>query len=98
MSGGTRQVRGSLKGTGATRDVTTVGFRPSKVEVFNVDGDCLAFWQDTMPDDSAMKTIAAGTTAQITSDGITPLANGFTLGADTDLNVSGEEVHWTAFD
>lgn len=94
---GTSSVSGVVVGTGADLNIDKVGFRPTAVKVINSDGDCFAEWIDTMPDDSAMKTIAAGTTAQITSNGITPRAAGFALGADTDLNVDGETVHYTCF-
>ena len=42
-------------------------------------------------------TGSAGGAAYITSLGITPLFNGFKIGADTDVNVLGENIYWTAF-
>jgi len=97
MGAGVNRTReGAHFGTGAEISIRTVGFRPKKVEIFNETGDCMAFWTASMADASGMKTIAAGTTAFITSGGITPLSDGFKLGADTDLNVSGEKFHWFA--
>ncbi len=42
-------------------------------------------------------TGSAGNTALITTLGITPVFNGFTIGADTDVNVSAETINWVAF-
>lgn len=95
-AGVNRNMAGSFIGTGAEISIRTVGFRPKRVDIFNETGDCMAFWTASMADASAMKTIAAGTTAFITSNGITPLSDGFKLGADTDLNVSAEKFHWFA--
>lgn len=99
-SGRTRQVFGTSVGTGADMNIRTAGFRPQMVEVYNVasGGLCHAKWTKTMADDSAFKTITAGTITFITTNGITPLSNGFSLGADTDLNVSGETFHWVAYE
>jgi hypothetical protein len=97
MSSGVQLTKnGMVTGTGASLDVTSVGFRPRRVEIMNVEGLCLAKWQDSMPDASAVKQITDGTMTYITSLGITPLAGGFRIGADTDLNVSGEDIHWMA--
>ena len=97
-SGGNRVKTGSFVGTGADLNIDTLGFKPQRVKVINVDGDCFCEWNSEMDDDSAMKTIAAGTTAQITSDGITARTNGFTMGADTDINVDGEKCTYECVD
>lgn len=93
-----RTYYGAARGTGAALDIRVVGFRPSKVEVFNAAAGGLTslMWQKPMPDASARKTAAAGTQTFITTLGITPLADGFTLGADTDMNVAGEIVYYQA--
>lgn len=93
---------GSFVGTGAALDITVLGFRPRKVKVWNVasGGLCTLEWNAAMPDASGFKS-APHDTAQfsfLTSLGITPLANGFTFGADTDLNVSGETCYYEAHD
>ena len=95
-SGTSRVVRGSFVGSGAALNVRTVGFRPRTVNLWNIDGLAKAHWQDTFPDASAWKVITAGTQSYITTNGVTPLSDGFQLGADADLNVSGEVVHWEA--
>lgn len=95
-SGVKRMVTGQLIGTGSALNVRTVTFRPSKVELYNEDGVAKAVWTNTMADAAMMKQVTAGTISVVTSGGITPLSDGFTLGADTDMNVSGEKVHWVA--
>jgi hypothetical protein len=102
MASGIRSVyRGSFTGTGSQLDVTVVGFRPRSVRLLNLAGICRGEWQETMPDGAMLKTVDSGSgTTDIVNvtatTGITPLANGFRLGADTDLNVSGEIVHFEA--
>ena len=98
MSGGTRIKTGAYTGTGSALNVTTVGFRPKKVELLNATGLVTAFWTDSMADASAHKIINHDTAQNvvITSAGITPLANGFTVGTDADLNTAAETVHWIA--
>ncbi len=99
MGAGVKRVlTGAAYGTGAAKSIRTVGFRPQKVEVFNQSGLCHAVWTESMADASAMKTVTAGTITFITSNGVTPLSDGFTLGADTDLNVADELFHWVAYE
>lgn len=97
-SSASREFRGSVLGTGASLDVRTVGFRPRHVRLLNQTGLCVAEWMDDMPDASAMKWVTAGTMSYISSNGITPLSDGFRLGADTDLNVDGELIRWFCVD
>ena len=93
---GTSTVTGVVVGTGSAINVDKVGFRPTRVELHNISDVVNAAWQDTMPDAAMVKTVA-GTDSYVTSDGITPRAAGFTLGADSDLNAAAEVVHYTAF-
>jgi hypothetical protein len=97
-SGGKRVETGSFYGTGADKEIRTVGFRPKHVKVINRTGLCEAEWSADMPDDSAHKRVTAGTQTFITANGITPLSDGFALGADADLNVDGELCYWVASD
>jgi len=97
-SGRSREVIGAITGTGAAIEVRKVGFRPNRVKLINVDGLATAEWLKGMADDSALKEITDGTKSLVTSDGITPLSNGFQLGADSDLNVDGEVVRYVATD
>lgn len=97
-------VFGTQDGTGASIDIT-LGFIPSKVEVFNTEASDFASltWFSTLPDAYALKRVTS-TWSKITSLGITPLGAeagatklGFRIGADTDVNVSGETIHWAAY-
>lgn len=88
---------GAVIGTGAALPVRTVGYRPRRVTLINENGLAVAEWTDTMPDGSMLKEITAGTKSFVTGgNGITPLSDGFSLGADADMNVSGEKIHWVA--
>lgn len=89
---------GSFKGTGSALNITTLGFRPRVLKLMNVTGLCTLNWQQGMPDASGVKTVTAGTISYIVANGITPLSNGFTLGADADLNVLDEVVYFEAHD
>lgn len=93
---------GTLEGTGAAIDIP-LGFIPKTVRVINQDGIASLEWSDTMPAASGYKDITAGTRTFITLSGISAYAGtaagagaGFTIGADTDINVSGETIHWIA--
>jgi hypothetical protein len=97
-SGVNRMKTGSFYGTAANKDVKTVGFRPSRVELINVSSDDKLIWTDEMADAAGHKTVKAGGSSQITTGGITPLAAGFRLGTDADLNASGEKILWTCFE
>ena len=95
-SGTSRVMRGAFVGTGSAKNIRTVGFRPRTVKLFNADGLVSAFWQETMPDAAAKKVVTDGTQSYIVADGITPLSDGFTCGADSDINAATETVHWEA--
>jgi len=86
--------RGTVIGTGAALNVRTVGFRPRRVTLHSV-GDEM-FWEEGMADASAYKRVAGGTGTLATSNGITPLSDGFTIGADADVNGSGDVIRWEA--
>ena len=96
-SGGRRVVSGSFVSDGLSRDVTVVGFRPTKVELYNDQGDS-AVWTEEMADAAMHLRIAGGTGTFETSDGVTPLANGFTIGANGDINADTQTTYWTCSD
>lgn len=99
MSSGTRKkYRGSFIGTGAQIDITVVGFRPKEVTLENVGaGLSSGHWTEVYADGSMLKEITAGTTSLVTGgNGITPLATGFRLGADANVNIAGQQVNFTA--
>lgn len=97
-SGVTRTAFGAFDGTGALLTVEAeIGFRPRVVRLVSGGGLVTANWQEGMDEGRGFKRVTAGTMSQIAaSAGITPTDKGFTLGADTDLNVSGERVYWEA--
>ena len=72
------------------------GFEPRYVRVVNTTSRDMVEWFEGMADASAIKTVAAGTRTKITSLGITPSAHGFTIGLDTDINVTSEQLSWLA--
>jgi hypothetical protein len=94
-SGGTRMKCGTFTGTGAAISITTVGFKPRRVKCFNISDPATIEWNEAFADDAGYQS-DAGTETYLSSAGITPLANGFTLGVDGDVNVSGETIHWEA--
>lgn len=94
-SGARRTTAGSFVSDGNLRSVQTVDYRPSKVEIFNDQGDS-AVWTSEMPDDSMHLRVAGGTGTLETSDGVTPLANGFSIGANGDINASTQTSYWVA--
>jgi len=85
-------------GTAAAFKITT-GFLPRYVCVVNVaaGGDVMMEWYEGMAAGSGIKTAIDGTRSLITSLGITVAADGFTVGLDTDLNVTSEQLYWRAY-
>ena len=102
-SGGRRVVTGSFKGTGADKEIKTVDFKPTVVRLTKTAGTAAnAVWTESMAEGSMQKTVDDAGGARVTNvtggTGVTPLASGFKLGADADLNVAGEVVHWECVD
>lgn len=94
MSSGVRaSASGSFVSNGSAKTISTPGWQPGKVEVRCSGGD-RGDWFASMPDGHVSKITAAGAVSHATSNGITPTATGFTLGADADLNANGETVYW----
>ncbi len=93
-------VTGSFVGTGADLTIKTLPSKVKSIWLTNAASADSMFYQSSMADDSAFKRVAAGTNSLVTSNGVTPYraadGAGFSLGADTDMNVSGELVHYTA--
>lgn len=91
---------GTVTGTGATININC-GFIPSHVKVINETGLAVLEWSKTMAAGKGLKTITAGTISFIATLGITVSDSddsfiGFKIGADTDVNVAAEELHWIA--
>ena len=95
-----RVATGTYTCTGSAVTFIT-GFKPAAIEVLNTSGICIGKWNNLMPDAAMCKVVdsGVGTTdiSYVTSNGITPTFNGFTLGADADLNVNTEVIFWTAW-
>ena len=88
---------GSYIDTGtAAAVVITTGFKPRYVEVCNETSSDSYKWFEGMADAEAIKSVAAGTNSLITTLGITVSASGFTIGLDTDVNVTSEQLSWIA--
>lgn len=83
--------------TAAAFDITC-GFKPRVVRVMNLNGsgDVALEWYEGMADASAIKIGIDGARSVITSLGITVSEGGFTVGLDTDLNVTNEQLSWEA--
>ena len=88
---------GSYITTGtAAAIVITTGFKPRYVKVQNETSRDSYEWYEGMADAEAVKSVAAGTSTLITTLGITVSASGFTIGLDTDVNVTSEQISWLA--
>lgn len=99
MSSGVQRMRvGAFTGSASAVNVRTVGFRPTRVELINITGLETATWQEGMADASMIRRITAGDMSLVSSNGITPLSDGFSIGADGNLNAAGELVRWVAFE
>lgn len=96
-SSAAKTAQGSFVGTGVQLDVRKLGFRPRSVRIYNQGGLASAVWIEGMADGTGLKTVTAGTMSAMTT-GITPLSDGFRLGADGDMNVSGELCFYEATD
>lgn len=100
-----RQKRGTVEGTGSAINVS-LGFAPDKVELYNYDDAGSAapsiVWTADMADAAGFKN-TTDTQAKITTNGVSAYAGaaasagvGFTIGADTDVNASGETIMYIA--
>jgi len=98
MGSGWKVFHGAFTGTGAQLDITKVGYRPSRVKLFNMTSGDQLEWHENMADGAGFKRVAAGTGAAISSGGITPLSDGFRLGTDADMNVAGELVRFECYE
>ncbi len=87
---------GKVDSTGSAISVTT-GFKPSVVLLYNTEGLVKAEWFDGMGDGKALKQVTAGTISLISTGGITPTTNGFSIGTNSDINPSGgEDIYYLA--
>lgn len=97
--------RGTVEGTGSAI-IIQVGFQPNIVFLVNIDGDAKLDWTSDMGAGKGYKILTtSGAHALIATGGITAYAGtaggnkeGFTIGADTDVNVSSETITWIAME
>ena len=70
------------------------------LDVDCVAGDLIEFVVSAAPTAGAALAASAAfeSASLLSANGITPLANGFTLGADGDVNVSGDQLFYEAWD
>lgn len=96
-AGTTQRAVGSYvdSGTAAAFDLT-IGFKPRYVRIVNETSGDVIEWYEGMADSEGYKRVAAGAGAMVTSNGIIPLENGFTVGLDTDINVTDQVLSWIA--
>lgn len=91
--GVSRLATASYLDTGTVAAYTfTVGFTPKYVRFQNETSRDQLEWFEGMTAGYALKTVAAGTRTLITSNGITVSGNQVTMGLDTDVNVTSEQV------
>ena len=82
-------------GTVAGFDIT-IGFKPLWVEVWNCTSGDEYKWGHGMAAAAAFKRVTAGTASILTTLGITQNSNGFSVGLDTDIVVTSEQLTWVA--
>ncbi len=100
---------GQLEGTGTALEVK-LPFTPRVVELINVDGDVRLEWDHTMVEGGGFKIVMGTSYALITTGGVTPMElneledyssgsawRGFKIGTDSDVNASGETIHYRAW-
>jgi hypothetical protein len=84
-------------GTVAAFKITT-GFKPRYVKVVNTNaaGDVMMEWFEGMTAAYGILTGIDGARSMVTTNGITVADDGFTVGLNTDLVVTSEQLHWQA--
>jgi len=88
---------GSYIDTGTVAAFTiTTGFQPRYVKIVNETSGDEIEWFEGMADSEGMKRVAAGAAALVTSNGVIPLSYGFTMGLDTDIVFTSQQLSWLA--
>ena len=96
---------GTEEGTGSAINVS-MGYIPDYVKVFDEDGadHVVMEWVRSMGDGKGFKWVESTGTSHdfVSTNGISAyagtdsVAEGFTIGADSDLNAADETLHWIA--
>lgn len=93
--------QGSYVGTGSALEISgeKVGFRPSMVVVWRkTTRQDVAEWHSDMDNATVFKTAGdTGIRSLLSSQGLTPVATGFSVGTDVCLNNSGDTYHFVAY-
>ncbi len=95
---------GKVAGTGAALNVS-IGFKPRVVRLMNVaaGGVVSIDWNSDMGAGTGFKRAQNGDASQLAANGVTQYAGdethteGFTIGADADMNVAAEDIHYIAY-
>lgn len=98
---------GKITGTGSAITIK-IGFDPTVVDLFNAEGLCFLHWTSAMGAGYGYKVLTgidatADTVSKhsfISTGGVTVTAGGagFTIGTDSDINVNGEDIYYTAWE
>ncbi len=91
---------GEEVGTGAAM-LIQLDYKPIRIEINNRTRNVIGAWTAAMPDASAQLLVDSGAGTSdvsfITTNGITPGSNGFTLGSNASLNTASDVIYWTAY-
>lgn len=94
-SGGTLPlVSGAFNATGSIMSIESVGFKPKRVTLYNLDDPAVGVHTDSMAADSVL--VQTDTFVAVSANGVTLTDLGFDIGTDANFNTSGELVHWVA--
>ena len=97
---------GTVTGTGAAINVS-LGWTPRVVLISNpsTTNPTVVYWHTSMGSAKGLKTVVTGTTPAVSYlsslgvssyTGSTTAGKGFTIGADTDLNITGDTLMYEA--
>lgn len=81
----------------------SIGFVPSRVEIFNATNPSQHNWQKGMGDGYCEQQVTAGDKTIVTTGGISEYAGsasaapGFTIGTDSVLNTAGDTLYFKAY-
>lgn len=99
-SGTARIVTGVYTGTGAAKSLggDKVGFKPKRVTIHRMTTAIdQGVWFEGMADASFLQHVGAtGVRTLVSSQGITPTADGFDVGTDAHINNSGDTYRFVA--
>lgn len=99
-SGVSRLVTGSYLGTGSLQNIIgeKLGFKPKRLTIHRRTSQLdMVKWLDTLADDSGyIHPGTGGAVSLATSQMVTPLADGFSVGTNAAVNNSGDTYDFEA--